>query len=642
VKSFSFRSNLYHTIAIMSDTVAPGVSPTISTIAPTAIMTAVAEMFDVSNGAAWAVLFSVCIFFTVLAFGSMDKLSCLPSALKGMCLLNKHGEETKTVDYFLSARNSAGYWSIALSFFASGMGAWVVYGTTEMGANPALSWLGVLGYSAGSAFPAIVVCFLGPYIKEKCSENAFSTTDFGRERYGRLMQLSISAISVFYMFIFMVAELTSISNVFALLTNDFSTAFGIGVTVVIGIFTLFYTGFAGLPSSIVTDRFQGLIMAFLVIVLTIAVCIYDDNQVTKEEFKLASSWTVEGFMAMVTLVIAILCAEMFNQATWQRVWAAESVPAMRKGFALGSLFVFLLMMFFGIMGMIAYANDPASYDSYEKYSYLAFFDLLLPLGNGWHIVVLIFVTALAASSLDSLQNGLNSIFYRDALRAGFNAHITASVLVVLINVPAIWLASLKFDVLGLFLVADLVCATAVLPTFLGLQETDKLNGLLPAPTELGAFLGILSGMATVLINGQINGAHGFEYFWLDNGAICALCGSATMISFIVTPLVAGFMTYVFTHLDLCIRGKERARRPVFELAFDKDDVVVVEADAIVEGNGVADAKGDDGVAAPEKALDEEGPTPIGLDPPTDASDVPVNDSSKEEESRPEQPLEAEA
>jgi len=572
-----------------------------------------ADSYDVSPVAAWIVLLGVCILFTLLAVGSMDKLVCLPPKIQGLCLLNKRGDDVNTVDYFLSARNSAGSWTIAMSFFASGMGAWVVYGTTEMGANPKLSWLGVLGYSCASALPAIVVSFLGPHIKRTAGENAFSTPDFGRERYGRVMQLSISAISAFYMFIYMVAELTSISNVFQLLTGaQDSAAFGVAVTVVIGIFTLFYTGLAGLPSSIVTDRFQGVIMAFLVIVLTIAVCAFDENKVTGEEFKLASSWTLEGFMAMITLFIAIMCAELFNQATWQRVWAAESVPAMRKGFFLGSLFVFLLMMFFGIMGMIAYAKDPVSYDSFTKYSYLSFFDLLLPLGKGWHVIVLIFVSALAASSLDSLQNGLNSIFYRDALRAGFDAHTTASVLVLAMNIPAIWVASLKLSVLGLFLVADLVCATAVLPTFLGLQKEDKLNGLLPAPTELGAFLGIISGIVTVPINGYINGFRGwacFEYFWLNNEAICALCGSATMVSFIVTPLIAGVMTYVFTHLDLLIRGKERARLPIIQLDFDKElDVTNKSLDpeqAIPEQ------------ANPEQAIEED--TTKEIEPPAEVS-----------------------
>ncbi len=308
----------------MSDAAATTVPSVAATIA------AVADAFDVSTTGSWIVLFGVCIFFTAIAIGSMDKYGCLPSSIKGLCLLNKRDEEAQTVDYFLSARNSAGPISIALSFFASGMGAWVVYGSTEMGATPAISWLGVLGYAGASAFPAIVVSLMGPSIKDMCSNNAFSTSDFARERYGRIMQLSVSIISGFYMFIYIVAELTSISNVFALLTGNTNTSFGIGVTVVIGIFTLFYTGYAGLPSSIVTDRFQGLIMAFLVLILTIAVCAFEENEISKIEYDMASAWTVEGLMACVTLFIAILCAELFNQATWQRVWAAESVPAMRK------------------------------------------------------------------------------------------------------------------------------------------------------------------------------------------------------------------------------------------------------------------------------------------------------------------------
>jgi len=168
---------------------------------------------------------------------------------------------------------------------------------------------------------------------------------------------------------------------------------------------------------------------------------------------------------------------------------------------------------------------------------------------------------------------LNSMCYRDALKLGYNPRVVATVLVVVVNIPAIYMASKKIDIFGLFLVANLVDAAAVLPVFLGLQRNDKLGGLLPAPTEVGSFLGILSGLVSVLVNGHINGAAGFQYFWLDNGAMCSLCGSETMISFIVTPLVGGVMTYVFTHLSILVLGKDRARRPVFERftgEFDKD------------------------------------------------------------------------
>ena len=122
-------------------------------------------------------------------------------------------------DFFLAARNSSNARSIALSFFATGMGAWVVYGSTEMGANPDLSWLGVLGYSSASAFPAVVVCIIGPRIRRMTGEQAFCSADYGLARYGRVMQLAIAIISVFYMFIYIVSELTSISNIYALMVG---------------------------------------------------------------------------------------------------------------------------------------------------------------------------------------------------------------------------------------------------------------------------------------------------------------------------------------------------------------------------------------------------------------------------------------
>ena len=556
--------------------------------------------FEVSKGAAAAVLYSVLAVFTLLAIASAGWFG---NSIGSFWTLKKN---TDGADYFLAARKSAGTTAIALSFFASGMGAWVVYGTTEMGANPQLSWLGVLGYSIASALPAILIgTWLGPIVLARTDDKAFSTSDFGRQRYGRVMQVSIAGVSVFYMFIYLVAELTSISNVFALLTGDFSKRYGVVITVVLGIFTMAYTTMAGLPASIVTDKFQGVIMACLVIILVIAVPTQQENDLTRDEFARASNWTSQGFKAMVSLIIAIASAELFNQATWQRVWAAESPQAMRNGFTIGAIMgkerlvdigrlifcvyipfltlvrfvlsifygtpVFFLMMFFGVMGMIAYALDPEAYDNFEKLAFLAFFDLLEPLSNGWHIVVLILVTALAASSVDSLQNGMTSIISHDLVKLGWSPTTISRILMVAVNVPAFYLASEKYDVISLFLVADLVCATSVLPVFLGLQREDY--GIFKAPTELGAFSGCVAGVVTVLINGAVNDVDGgiFEYFWLKNEGICALCGTKTMVSFIVTPVASALITYVASALDLAIRG-DRARRPLIPIPFDKDDL----------------------------------------------------------------------
>jgi Na+/proline symporter len=328
------------------------------------------------------------------------------------------------------------------------------------------------------------------------------------------MQFSCAAISVFYMWVFLVAEFTSISNIYALIVGkqtydsvnfkNVNVGYTTVIAVSIGVITVLYTGIGGLPSSIVTDKFQGIIMGGLVLLLTIAVCSVSENRISKEEFDLASNWTADGFYALVTLILAVISAELFNQATWQRVWAAKDTPSLRKGFGLGSALVFLLMMFFGIMGMIGYAKEPSAYDNLEKYAYLAFFNILEPMGQGWHVLVLIFVTSLAASSVDSLQNGITSLLSSDLLKLSQNPELIKwmnRAVLVAVNIAAVVKSAERYDVLGLFLVADLVCATAVFPVFMGLLNPEKFGII--SPTEMGAFVGILGGISAVLVSGVL-------------------------------------------------------------------------------------------------------------------------------------------
>ncbi|CAJ1956349.1 unnamed protein product [Cylindrotheca closterium] len=542
--------------------------------------------YNVSEEAAYAVLFTVLCLFALIAFASADFFGkCLGKANNLFIL--KQGDEEGTVDednnqvntnrkadFFLSARDSAPASAIALSYFATGMGAWVLYGPAEMGANAQIGWLGVIGYALASSAPAVVVCTIGPMIKERCLDKSFNITDFGRQRYGRTMQFTIAIFSIFFMFIYMVAEYTSISNIYgSFVTNPIYEFDPTTVSVAIGVITILYTSVGGLPASIITDKFQGIMIGLLVLMLLFAVGVHPENQLTVEQWGKASNWTVDGLMAGITLFIAVLSASMFNLGIWQRVWSAKSDADMKKGFIGASILIFLLMMFFGIMAMIAYAQDPVAYDTWTKFSFLSFFDLLAPLAPAWHIITLILVTSLAASSVDTLQNALMSSFSTDLIRLqkshGFSEEAPkwiARVLILLLNIPAIYLGAKAYDVLSLFLVADLVCACAVLPVFLGLMTEDR--GPIAAPTELGAFLGTVCGIFTVVIIGVVVEAEGglFEYFWLENGAICPLCGSKTMITFIVTPISAGFFCLFFSKLDVLIRGEESARKPMLTFA----------------------------------------------------------------------------
>lgn len=156
--------------------------------------------FDIPNAVAYAVLYSVLAIFSLIAVASMGYFGDMSKNIFTRVLSLKPGT-TDTVDHFLSARGSAGTGSIALSFFATSMGAWVFYGATELGANPRLSWLAFCGYAAGVSSPAILIAYIGPIIKKKSPDGAFCTSDFALSRYGRVMQITVAVVAVLYMYV---------------------------------------------------------------------------------------------------------------------------------------------------------------------------------------------------------------------------------------------------------------------------------------------------------------------------------------------------------------------------------------------------------------------------------------------------------
>jgi len=534
------------------------------------------EPFNVPESGAEGVLYGILCFTCLLTVGAMVFVDKVPFA-----------EVLRPTEKYLSARGTAGWWAVATSYFSGGMGAWIIYGTPEMGATRALSWWAVIGYSTASAFPAFVLLWLAPLVKRKVGgENGFTATDFARTRYGRLMHLYVCCISCFYMYIFLVAELTSVANVYATLVGKSiegtdSEVYTRNIAIVVVCFTWFYTALAGLPASILTDKFQGVVIVVFVTIILVAATTLKSNEVSRQEFDEGTGWFSKGFEAFVTLWIAILSAELFNQSTWQRVFAAKSNRDMNVGFALGGLMVTLIMLFFGVMGMIAYSRDRVSYDTYQKLGYLSFLDLIRNLPRAWHYVVLALITTLAASSIDSLQNGLASVLSSDLLRQKLSPNWSRLV-VVGFNIAAVIQAAQRFEVVPLFLCADLVCATAVLPLFLGLWDEDLKVGPLtvPAPTELGAFFGCLAGLAAVVVNGEVNDVNkavnpytgkvyekgNLSYFWAINYKSdgspyeCALCGTKLMVTFIVVPLVAGAATVLFSALDR-LSGGDAAKEP---------------------------------------------------------------------------------
>ena len=504
--------------------------------------------------------------------------------------------------HWLSAKNSLPWQQIGLSYFAGGMGAWVYYGTTEMGANTRLSWWGVFGYSVGSASPALILIYIAPTIKEFVGDkNGFSVTDFALSRFGRSTQLVAAFVSVMYMFISLCAEISTIAGVATLFSGEESAYTREVVLGSVTMITLLYTVLCGLPASVVTDRLQGIMITGFM--LFFSIFLLASNPVDAAEMRAVSKSTTSGFVVMITLILAVISAELFNAGQWQRVYAAKSTADLRKGLALGAGLIFFVMWFFGILGVVAVAKyrDDFETDDYtiKKYPYKAFFYLAESLDKGWHVLILIFATSLCVSSVDSIQNGLTSVLYRDILNYGLPVNAVRVVCAAL-NIGAIFVGVEKINVLCLFLMVDLVCAIAAPALYLGLIRTD-INTFIVAPTEFGALMGIVCGSLAVIVQGavleldgawtdkfgdvfsnkdggsapRIHRAWGpFGNFWLPDGTVVeggglqAFGGKRTMLTFILAIIFSMFGTMFFSWLDVYFRG-ERARQPLITIKGDR-------------------------------------------------------------------------
>ena len=150
---------------------------------------------------------------------------------------------------YLTAGRKIGTLSLTTSLVASALGAWILFGPAS-----AATWGGigsVIGYSLGTAFPMIVLIYLGKKIRRSFPKG-ITFTQFIFHKIGKNLFKFIILLSVFYMFIFLCAEITAV----AMLINYVSaTPLWITAAIVI-VTTLIYTLYGGLRASILTDNFQ--------------------------------------------------------------------------------------------------------------------------------------------------------------------------------------------------------------------------------------------------------------------------------------------------------------------------------------------------------------------------------------------------
>ena len=160
-----------------------------------------------------------------------------------------YSKKFQGLNNYLTANRDIGLFSLTTSLTASALGAWILFGPVA-----ASTWGGIgaiIGYSLGTAFPMIFLIFLGKKIRQDFPKGS-SLIEFLRKKFGKSLFKLILLMTIFYMFIFLCAEITAVS---VLINYISGTPLWLTALIVL-LATLTYTLYGGLRASLFTDNIQ--------------------------------------------------------------------------------------------------------------------------------------------------------------------------------------------------------------------------------------------------------------------------------------------------------------------------------------------------------------------------------------------------
>ncbi len=407
--------------------------------------------------------------------------------------------------------------SLTTSLSASALGAWILFGPAS-----AATWGGigaVIGYALGTAAPMLFLLNFGPKIRREFP-NGMSLTEFIKRRFGTGILKIMLILILFYLTIFLIAEVTAIAFLINLISKTplWITS---GLTLII---CLLYILRGGFKLSIITDKYQFIIILSIILFSIFLILgnleINSYELIKKNSAKLVSKNYIPNYTAGLTFFIAVAATNLFHQGNWQRVFAAKNNFILKKSLIYSSIISFLIVFWMGYTGLISFSLDPKIKPD------LAFFKIMLSDDNVLIIVsILILALALTLSTIDTLINAISSLIIIDGKElnkflSGREIKDKSNKLILLLCVIVFIFASKGYSILYLFLFADLLCCAAVVTIFYGFFK-KKINTRL---SLVSIILGLSSGLLffpsqnfqTSLLVGNIMSIENFSPIVISN------------------------------------------------------------------------------------------------------------------------------
>ncbi len=390
-----------------------------------------------------------------------------------------------TQDYIVGNRDENTF-TLTASLTASALGAWILFGPAS-----AATWGGVgavIGYALGTAAPMLFLYNFGPKIRKEFPKG-LALTEFIKKRFGDgILKLSLFLI-LFYLTIFLIAEVTAIASLLNLISKTPLWATS-SITLII---CLLYILRGGFKLSVITDKYQFILVS--VIILASFTLILESLDISSFEIikknspNLLDTKYLPNYTAGLTFFIAVAATNLFHQGNWQRVFAARDNNKLKNSLLFSSVIIFLIVFWMGYTGLISYSlNQEVNPD-------LAFFDLLLK-NKDLHVIlgILILALSLTLSTIDTLINAISSLLMLNGKQ--INKSLPDKELKKKVNFIILLLSSIVFlisskgySILYLFLLADLLCCAAVITIFYGFFR-KKIEFKL---ARLSILLGLISG-----------------------------------------------------------------------------------------------------------------------------------------------------
>ena len=393
-----------------------------------------------------------------------------------------YSRKHKGLNNYLIANRSIGVFSLTTSFVSSALGAWILFGPAS-----AATWGGigaVIGYALGTAFPLFILIYLGEKFR-KLFPKARTLIEVVRLKFGKQLFKLILFLTVFYMVIFLIAEVTAVS----ILVNYISGT-SLWITALIVVTTsLVYTLYGGLRASIFTDSIQFIVFVILLIIALSYLVSFNSEQFSFEFIKLnkpnlLSFNYLPNFTAGLTFFIAVAATNLFHQGNWQRVYAAKNNYILKKSLLFSFFIIIPIVFFMGFSGLVATSVNSTVVPDLAFFS-LLFKEQIIMLS----VIVVILGISLTISSIDTLINAISSLIIVDGNKViNFKGDYfkLSNYLIISISIIVFVVASKGLSILYLFLLADLFCCSAVLTLFYSFYNKSI--------KEKNAYISILIGL----------------------------------------------------------------------------------------------------------------------------------------------------